>query len=154
MVRVVAKKALFGVGWVLGGRRPGKSTADMQITQQMSDDNDAALDRVRDLRHEIPDPPVTWRCHAGAWQRWSWLDSEFRDAPAPAALVAHAAAAGVADDVVLVLDQARWRPESDDERTAREHRHDEIDLGEPDDLGQEGRLEEPPAAEAAGTPDA
>jgi hypothetical protein len=121
-----------------------------QITEQFSDENAAAQERVNQLRHEIPDPPVTWRCHGGTWERWSWLDSEFRPAPAPAALVAHAE--GVPEDVVLVLDDAVWRAESADELAARVHRHDEVDLGEPDDLGQEVRHEHPPA-DAAGAPD-
>jgi hypothetical protein len=126
-----------------------------QITEQFSDENDAALERVHGLRHEIPDPPVTWRCHDGTWERWSWLDSEFRDAPAPAALVAHAQSAATANDDVLILDEGAWRPETAEELATRVHRHDVIDLGEPDDLGQEVRHEHPPAddgdaADAAG----
>ena len=137
-------------GWQHWRVRPRRTM--FQLTEQFSDENNAALDRVHELRHEIPDPPVTWRCHEGAWERWSWLDSEFAAAPAPAALVAHAAAASVMDDVVLVLDDAQWRPESDAELAVRVHRHDEVDLGEPDDLGQAVRHEHGPVDELA--PDA
>lgn len=143
-----AKKALFGLGWVLGGRKPGPSTADVQINEGFADVNEQAQERILGLRHEIPDPPVTWRCHDGTWERWSWLDSEFRAAPVPAALVAFVEGnGGIVDGQVLVFDDADWQTESEDQRGFREGRHDEVDLGEPDDLGQEVRLDQP-AAEA------
>jgi hypothetical protein len=124
-----------------------------QIQDQFSDENDAAQQRIDELRHELPDPPATWRSHEGGWQRWSWLDSEFREAPVPAALVAFVEGkGGIVDDEVLVFVEAEWRPESPDELAARVHRHDPVDLGQPDDLGQAVRhdAEETPQEPDAG----
>lgn len=134
---MVVKKGLFGLGWVLSGRKPGPTKAKFQINEQFTDANEADGERVLGLRHEIPDPLPTWRSHDGGWQRWSVLDAEFRAVPAPAALVALVAErGGPADDEVLVLDAGEWRVEEPGERDAREGRHDPIDLGPPDDLGQ------------------
>lgn len=134
----MALKPLFGLAWIVRGRKPGASAADTQVAERFVEDNEAAVERVLDLRHQIPDPLATWRCHDGTWERWSWLDGEFRVAPPPAALVAYAGDrdCGVVPDEVLVLQDAAWRTEAPDERAAREQRHDPVDLGEPDDLGQ------------------
>jgi hypothetical protein len=127
------KKGLFGLGWVLGGRKPGPSRADFQIHEGFADVNEEAQERVLGLRHETPDPPATWRCHGGTWARWSWLDSEFRPAPVPAALEAFVEGkGGMVDDEVLVFVDAEWRAETPDEREVRELRHAPVDLGEPE----------------------
>jgi hypothetical protein len=68
------------------------------------------LQRRRE-RERRPLPPVPWRFHAGAWQRWSELDREFAPHEPPGSLVEHAQlTGGPIEDQVLELVDGAWAP--------------------------------------------